>query len=66
MGRSEIKAAPCHETGVVPGQARSADVRPHGVDRAGCGYADNANEGSTAIATASHAPSFVIDIDTGD
>ena len=54
------------EAGVISGQARFANLRPYGIDRARRGYADDANEGGTAIAKASHAPSFVIDIGTGN
>jgi hypothetical protein len=47
--------------GVVSGQARSADIGSHGVDRARRRYPDLADKGRAAIAIAPHPTALVID-----
>jgi hypothetical protein len=62
----EIEAPPRRSAGIISGQACSADIGPHGIDRARRRYTDVSNKGRTAIAAASHAAPFIIDIGAGD
>jgi hypothetical protein len=62
----EIEASSRHLAGVISRQASSANVGPHGVDRACRRDADLPDERGTAIATALHASPLVIDIVAGD
>jgi hypothetical protein len=52
----KIEASPRHFAGVISRQTGSANVRPHGVDRACRGDAHLSYKRHTAITAASHAP----------
>lgn len=58
---SQIEVSPCHLAGFISRQTGPANFRPHGVDRAGSRDADLSDKSCAAIASASHASSFVID-----
>jgi hypothetical protein len=58
----KIEALSCDPAGIIPWQARSANIRPHGVDRARRRDADISHKGCAAIAAASHTSLLVIDI----
>jgi len=62
----EIKTPSCRLAGVVSGQAGFADVGPQRVDRARRCDPDLADEGRTAIAIGSHAPTLIVDIFAGN
>src|SRR5262249_10844689 len=62
----ETEAPPCHLAGVVSRQTSSANVRPHGVDRACRRDAYVSHKRCTAITAGSHASMLAIDIHAGD
>jgi hypothetical protein len=62
----EIEPAPCHLAGIISRQTSSANVGPHGVDRACRRDAYLSHERRTAITTASYATLVAIDIRVGD
>jgi len=61
-----MKAPSCHLTGVIARQASFANLGPHAVDRARRRDADLPHQRGAAIAAASHASLFVINIGAGD
>jgi hypothetical protein len=62
----KIEAPPRHLAGVISRQTSSANVRPHGVDRARRGDAYVSHKRRTATTAASHASQVAIDIRMGD
>jgi hypothetical protein len=61
-----MKAPSRHPAGVVARQASFANIRPQAVDRARRRDADLPDKRGAAIAAASHAAAFVINIRAGD
>ena len=61
-----METPPCHAAGIVARQARSANVGPDAVDRAGRGDADFPAQRGAAIADAARATVRVIDIGAGN
>src|SRR5262249_50721791 len=62
----EIEAPSCHLAGVISRQTSSANIRPHGVDRACRRDAYVSHKRCTAITAVSHASMLAIDIHAGD
>ena len=63
---SKIEAPPCYLACVISRQTSSANVRPHGVNRACRRDAYVSHKGSTAITAASHASQVAFDVRAGD
>lgn len=62
----KIEALSCDPAGIIPWGARSANIRPHGVDRASRANANVSQQSCTTITATSHAPSVLIHVHVRD